>query len=356
MAQTPADKAGTTGQEETTRMTISNVPERAKQLTTIGVVAANNAFRKVERRIALAVVCIPTLGIIAAVLVSLKVGFSKLDMALLVGLYAAGAFGIEGGYHRLFSHRAFKASSGVRAMFVILGAISAQGPPIFWAAIHRRHHQYADREGDPHSPHVYPDGSNIRSLATRLWHSHVGWLFSHEITDWPRYVPDLIRDTALFKLNRFYFIWVALGLAFPAALAGVLTGSWTGALTGFLWGGPARIFLTHNITWAVNSICHVYGSRPFDTKDKSTNNAWLSLLSLGGSWHNNHHAYPTLAILTFKWWQIDLSGLLIRLLRVTGLAHDVGVPVKDPASSSVCGRKSPGRALHQQAEDERKVS
>src|SRR5207237_546614 len=104
-----------------------------------------------------------------------------------------------------------------------------------------------------------------------------------------------LRDKAIFRINRHYLVWPILGVAIPALLGGLLTGTWMGVLKGFLWGGMVRIFLAQQVTWAVNSIGHVYGRRPFEIEDRSTNNGWLALLSAGGSWHNNHHAFPTSA-------------------------------------------------------------
>jgi stearoyl-CoA desaturase (delta-9 desaturase) len=150
-------------------------------------------------------------------------------------------------------------------------------------------------------------------------------LFQYEVTDLAAYAPDLLRDRLVFNLNSFYPLWVLLGLALPAALGGLISGSWIGAATGCLWGGFVRAFLVHHATWSVNSLCHTFGSRPFETRDYSTNNPWLMLSSLGGSWHNNHHAFPHAALNALEWWQLDPSGWLIQILKALGLAWDVRV-------------------------------
>src|SRR5262249_33471325 len=145
--------------------------------------------------------------------------------------------------------------------------------------------------GDPHSPYLFSNGEQISSLWKGFWHSHLGWLFAGEVTDWGYFVPELLRDRLIFILSRFYFVWLLLGFAIPSAIGGVVTASWIGALKGFLWGGLVRIFLVHHVSWTIGSICHIYGSQPFETKDGSVNNAWLALLTVGDSWHNNHHAF-----------------------------------------------------------------
>ena len=289
-----------------------------------GVAAPSATYKKLERRIALIVVITPFLGFLAAIALLWGHGVHLVDLEILVGMYSLSAIGIGVGYHRHFSHRSFETNTVVRVILAVLGSFAAQGPVLYWAAIHRRHHKYSDQPGDPHSPHLHGEG--IRGLLRGLWHAHIGWLFVHEITDWHKYIPELLRDRVLFKVNQLYFVWVFIGLAVPTMLAAILTGTWTGAIEGFLWGGLVRIFLEHHATWSVNSICHVYGSRPFRTRDESRNNIWLALISFGESWHNNHHAFPASALHGLKWWQLDVCGLVIRMLRISRLAWNVRMP------------------------------
>jgi len=290
----------------------------------LGVTEANAAAEKFERRIAVVVVVTPFLGFIAAILLLWGHLIGGVELGILVGMYALTTIGIGVGFHRLFSHQSFQTNTAVGAMLAILGSMAAQGPVLFWAAIHRRHHAYSDRPGDPHSPHFHGEG--ILGMFRGLWHAHTGWLFVHEITDWSHWIPDLLRDRVLFKINQLYFVWVFVGLLIPAILGGVLTGTWMGAFYGLLWGGLVRIFLLHHATWSVNSITHFYGGRPFCTRDESRNNLFVALVAFGEGWHNNHHAFPNSAKHGLKWWQIDINAWVIRTLEMLGLAWDVKVP------------------------------
>jgi stearoyl-CoA desaturase (delta-9 desaturase) len=297
-----------------------------------GIAKANLPAQKFERAVALTVVITPFLGFIAAIVLFWDYALGPVALGLLISMYAATIIGIGVGFHRLFSHRAFKTNGVVRVILAILGSMAAQGPVLFWAATHRRHHAYSDQPGDPHSPHLHGDG--ISGLFRGLWHAHTGWLFVHEVTDWTHYIPDLLRDTILFKVNQLYFVWVFLGLLIPTILGGILTGTWVGAFQGFLWGGLVRTFLVHHITWSVNSITHVCGTRPFHSRDQSRNNILIALLAFGEGWHNNHHAFPSSARHGLEWWQIDWNGCVIRILEMIGLAWDVKVPTAHTLAES----------------------
>ncbi len=277
-----------------------------------------------QRALVLAAVWVPFIGFAFAVWSLWGRGVGPVELSLLAVMYAISVVGIEVGFHRYFSHGAFNAPPSVRYALAVAGSMAMQGPVMFWVAIHRRHHRFSDQPGDPHSPHLHGDGvaGTLRGLA----HAHIGWLFRHEDTDWRQYVPDLLRDRAIFDANMRYGSWVLLGLALPAAAGGLLQQSWAGVGQGFLWGGLVRIFLAHHATWSVNSICHWAGSRTFATRDRSTNNLWLALISLGGSWHHNHHAFPRSATTTIRWWQIDPSWWFIRGLAAAGLASNLRKP------------------------------
>ena len=289
-----------------------------------GAMLASETYAAAERRIAVIIVLTPFIGFLAAIYAFWGNGVTAIDMWLLVGMYVVSGLGIGVGYHRLCAHRSFETSSPLRALLAVWGSLAAEGPVLFWAAIHRRHHKFSDTEDDPHSPHFH--GPGIRGMLLGLWHAHVGWLFVHEVTDWVRYIPDLLRDRRLFWVNRFYFGWVALGLVVPAVLGGLISWSWMGALTGLLWGGLVRIFFVHHVTWSINSICHYYGSQPYVSRDEARNQPWLSILSLGESWHNNHHAFPNSADNQIHWWQLDICGRFIRALETGKLAWNVKAP------------------------------
>jgi len=280
------------------------------------------------RRLAYVTVGVPTLGVVAAVLFTLRYGFSRVDLALLVGMYAVTSLGVEGGFHRFFSHRSFAARPVMTSFWAIAGSMAAQGPVVFWVAIHRQHHAYTDRDGDPHSPR--PLGTGRLAPLRGLWHGHVGWLFRVRRQNWARLVPDLVRDPLVMRLNQYYFGWVLLGLVLPTLLGWLLTGTARGALGGLLWGGLARIFLLDHVTWTVNSLGHTLGNRPYRTRDGSGNVPSLVPLSVGGAWHNNHHARPSLAHNRHGFWQLDPTGTVIRVMDRLGLVSDVRYPDRKP--------------------------
>jgi stearoyl-CoA desaturase (Delta-9 desaturase) len=291
---------------------------------TPGVGVANPAARRMQRNIALAVVIIPFLGFIAAIAQLWLYGIGRLELGMLAGTYALSTLGITVGFHRYFAHRAFQTNTAMRVMLAILGSMAAQGPVLFWVATHRRHHAYSDRPGDPHSPQLH--GKGVLGLLRGLWHAHIGWFFSGELTSWAHYAPDLLRDRVLFRINQQYFIWVFAGLMLPAALGGLLSQTWVGVFSGFLWGGLVRMFIVNQVFWAVGSICHLVGSRPFETRDWSANNFWIALISFGEGLQNNHHAFPSSATHGLEWWQPDLSAWVIHTLARLGLIWDVKVP------------------------------
>jgi stearoyl-CoA desaturase (delta-9 desaturase) len=245
------------------------------------------------------------------------------DFLVLVISYVMIGTGVTVGFHRLLTHRSFKTSSLLRGVFAALGSAAAEGPVIDWVATHRKHHQYSDVEGDPHSPHV-GHGSGWRGAFGGLVHAHLGWVFSDmEVADEGRYAKDLLADPVVRFVDRTFLLWVIAGLAFPFGLGVALTGSVVGGLTAMLWGGAARIFLLHHATFSINSLCHFFGRRDYDTGDESRNLAWLAIPTWGEAWHNNHHAFPTSYRHGLKRWQIDPSAAVIRLLEMSGLAWDV---------------------------------
>lgn len=276
---------------------------------------------RLARRLAYVTVCVPAAGFAIAVAYLCRYGFTATDGVLLGAMYLVTALGVEGGLHRFFSHRAFAAGTAVTALWGVAGSMAAQGPIVFWVATHRIHHAFADTDRDPHSPRPIGDGRLARLRG--LWHGHAGWLFTVRRENWSRHVPDLLANRAVMKVNEFYFLWVLLGLALPTVLGGLLTWGVRGAVGGLLWGGLARIFLLDQVTWGVNSIGHTLGSRPYRTRDNSRNVAPLVPFSVGGSWHNNHHARPSLATNRHGFWQIDITGAFIRLLDLLGLVFDV---------------------------------
>jgi stearoyl-CoA desaturase (delta-9 desaturase) len=245
------------------------------------------------------------------------------DLLVMGITYLLTGLGVTVGYHRLFTHRSFKTGKAVRIVIGALGSAAIEGPVIEWVATHRQHHRFSDRPGDPHSPHV-GHGQGWRGALRGLVHAHLGWTFAGvERASSEHYAPDLLADPVVRFVDRMFPAWVVLGLAFPALLGLALTSTAAGALTGFLWGGAVRVFFLHHATFSINSICHFFGRRQFDTNDHSRNVRWLALPTLGEAWHNNHHAFPTSAVHGLGRWQPDPSAALIRGLELTGLAWDV---------------------------------
>jgi stearoyl-CoA desaturase (delta-9 desaturase) len=294
-----------------------------------GAIRPNERARRLARRVALVTVVLPFFGVVGAIILLWGKGVGWLELSLLAVMYAATITGIGVGFHRYVTHRAFQTNNALKTVLVILGSMAAEGPVLFWAATHRRHHSFSDREGDPHSPHLHGDGA-LNSLRG-FWHAHTRWMLSPEMTGLGYYTPDLLRDPVIFKLNQLYFVWVLAGLLLPAIVEGLWRRSWAGALYGLLWGGLVRIFMVHHASWSINSICHLYGSRPYQNRDRSSNNFLMALLSFGEGWHNNHHAFPSSAMHGLRWWEIDFSAYIIRTLEKLGLAWNV----KRPAAKAI---------------------
>ena len=286
------------------------------------------------RLVNLAAVTIPFAGLVVAIALLWGVAFNWVYLALLVGMYIVTASGISVGYHRLFTHRSFKTTRPMAAILAALGSMAVEGPVLQWVAVHRRHHQHSDGQDDPHSPHTH--GGGLWGIVRGMWHAHMGWLFQAHPRGLARYVQDLRQDPLVRRMSRLFPAWVILGLLIPAALGGLLTLSWTGVLLGFLWGGLVRILLVHHVTWSINSVCHIWGTRPFRSHDESRNNAIFGVLALGEGWHNNHHAFPTSARHGLHWWQFDVSYLIIWAMALVGLARDVRIPSPDRIAAKRC--------------------
>jgi stearoyl-CoA desaturase (delta-9 desaturase) len=245
------------------------------------------------------------------------------DLAVFAIMYVTTAGGITVGFHRHLTHRSFATSRPLRAALAVMGSAAIEGPVISWVADHRKHHAFSDREGDPHSPHV-GHGGGWRGALKGLLHAHVGWLFVHtERGAKDRYAPDLLADPVVRFVDRTFVLWALGGLAAAFGLGYAIGGSFYAALTGLLWGGAVRMLVVHHVTYSINSLCHFFGRRSFDTGDHSRNLLWLALPSLGESWHNNHHAFPTSAVHGLRRWQVDPSAAVIRILEAAGLVWDV---------------------------------
>jgi stearoyl-CoA desaturase (Delta-9 desaturase) len=306
---------------EVTELPVADPPAELPPIPT-----TRRASRAVRLATLLAIL-IPLLGVVAAPFFVWGWGFGWTDLGLLLGMYVFTALGITVGFHRLFVHRSFETYSWVKFIWAVLGSMAVQGSLFKWVALHRRHHQFSDTANDPHSPRH--EGHGVTALLKGFWHAHIGWFFQADPADLDRYVADLRQSRSLRIASYLFPLWIALGFVIPAVLGGVITLSWAGVWTGLIWGGLVRLFLVHHVTWSVNSACHLWGARPFKSDDESRNNVLFGILAMGEGWHNTHHAFPSSARHGLRWWQIDVSYGVIRLLKLCGLAWNVKLPSKE---------------------------
>jgi len=221
--------------------------------------------------------------------------------------WVSGSLGIGMSYHRLLTHRGYKTPKWVEYFLTVCATLALEGGPIFWVATHRIHHQFSDQEGDPHSP---IDGK---------WWAHMGWILTgksmhHDTTTLARYVPDLAKDKFHVWITKYHYVpIIVLGLILLAI----------GGLPFLMWGIFFRTVIGLHATWLVNSATHTWGSRRFETRDLSTNNWLVAILTFGEGWHNNHHAHPVSARHGLKWYEVDMNWYGIWALKKLGLARHV---------------------------------
>jgi len=299
---------------------------------------------RLERNVNIAAVVTPFLGLIVAATLLWDGFLGARDVAIFALMYALTAVGVTVGFHRLLTHRAFRTRAWLRYTLAVLGSMSLQGPVIDWVADHRKHHTFSDEEGDPHSPHAGA-GAGFRGMVRGLWHAHTGWLFeTHGQASSKRFARDLLEDPKMRAINRSFPLIALSSVLLPFLLGLALGGgALVAGLSALLWGGLVRIFIVHHITWSINSICHFFGRRRFDTDDHSTNVFWLALPSLGEAWHHNHHAFPQSACHGLRWYEVDPSGWLILALARVGLAWDVVRVTPERAREKLAGRVTGSR-------------
>lgn len=252
--------------------------------------------------IVLVVVIVPLLATVFAISLLWQRAVHPKDIVLLLSMYTITAMGVTVGFHRMLTHRSFRPHPVVKFLLLVFGSMALEGPALQWTATHTMHHALADREGDPHSP------------VEGFFHAHLGWMFKDREADPNVYARHLLTDPMILFVSRTFFVWVGLSLLIP-----FLIGGWSG----LLWGGLVRIFLTHHVTWSVNSVCHTFGKREFETPDRSRNEWLVGLLAFGEGWHNNHHAFPRSAFHGLHWWQVDFSSYIIWTLERVGLVKEV---------------------------------
>jgi stearoyl-CoA desaturase (delta-9 desaturase) len=277
-----------------------------------------------ERTLVAVFVVVPLLALLAAIPLAWGWGLGWHDIVIAVVFYFVSGFGVTVGFHRLFTHGSFRATPALRTGLAIAGSLALEMGVIDWVATHRRHHKYADRAGDPHSPWRF--GSDWKALTKGLLHAHVGWLFDRERTSAERFCPDLLAEPAIKKVHERFELLVAVSLLAPALVGGLWSMSWQGALTAFFWGSLVRIALLHHVTWSINSICHTFGDEEFEVRDKSRNVGWLAVLSMGESWHNLHHSDPSCARHGALPGQVDPSARVIWIFEKLGWVTDVKWP------------------------------
>lgn len=272
-----------------------------------------------------AVIVVPFLAFLVAVVLLWGYAVSVTDLVLMFVMYVVTTLGITVGFHRMLTHRSFEAKPWVRTCITIAGTLAIEGKPSSWVADHRRHHAYSDQAGDPHSPHVHFENDGFFGTLKGFWHAHIGWLVTEGSSSLKRYTPDLLKDRMVMRLDKLFPLFLLFTLLIPFALGVLITGKWWGGVTALLWAGGVRMFLTHHLTWSVNSICHMFGRRPFEANDRSTNNWLLALPTMGEAWHHNHHTFPLSAYHGLRRWQraMDPSGWVIWTLEKLGLVWNV---------------------------------
>ena len=229
--------------------------------------------------------------------------------AMLVGNWIVGSLGVGLGWHRLLTHRGFKASKWLEYTLSIFATMSVQDPPNNWIATHRMHHAFTDTDKDPHS------------IKPGFWWAQIGWIIwgaaqDHDATTLQRFIPDLLKDKWHTVISRYFYVPIIV-----SALILFAIGGWTMVV----WGVFARVVVGWHTTWFVNSLAHIYGPRPYDTGDNSTNNWFVAILTFGEGWHNNHHMSPTSARHGIEWYQFDMNWIAICVLEKLGWARDIRV-------------------------------
>lgn len=297
------------------------------------LIAASDSIRAIKRRFILTLCSISLLGLGVAIAQIYHSEVTILSLSIFLLMYGLCGLGITVGFHRYFAHRTFKTLRPVEIFLAIIGSMSAQGSVVAWVSVHRCHHQHSDEIGDPHSPHLH--GDSVKGRWEGFWHSHLGWLLDDKLPNSMIFAKDIIQDPVMVKINRLYVFWIVLGILIPSFLEGILTWSWYGAFQGLIWGGIARLFFSFHGGYTINSIAHLFGERPFISKDQSRNNFWLALPTLGEGWHNNHHAFPNSARFGLRWWEIDLGYGFIWLLERFGLIWDIKVPSSDIITAKI---------------------
>lgn len=309
-----AETNSATGQQESS----------AKESLAKAIVQLNPASARAKKVVALVTIGIPAVGFAVAVYLMVSGHAGLTDYVLFSVFYAIQMFGITIGFHRYVAHKSFKTSRFFEGVLMISGSMALEGPLLFWVSTHRRHHRYADDEGDPHSPNL--SGRTFGGKLKGLWYAHIPWMLSDQESRAVVFAPDVLRDRRLYSYNRSYPIWGLIGLLAPAAIGEMVGGSFAAAFSGFIFGGLARVFVANQAAWCVGSISHMIGSRPFANRDDSANNWPVAFFTFGEGLQNNHHAFPGAYRHGMRWWEPDLSGWVIAGLAKANIVWDLHMP------------------------------
>ena len=294
-------------------------------LPTMGTEEGQPELKTAAQQIMLALfIAVPFLALLAAVPLAWGWGLSWRDIGLAVVMYAITGHGVTVGFHRCFTHHSFRAARWLRIIMAVCGSMAIEGPVINWVADHRKHHRFSDKDGDPHSPWRY--GQSVAALTKGFMYSHIGWLFDVEQTSKTKYAPDLCKDRDIERVQHTFGLWVVVSMLTPPLIGGLWSMSWHGALTAFFWGSLVRVALLHHLTFAINSVCHITGRRPYKSRDRSGNVWWLALPSMGEAWHNFHHAEPRSARHGVGRLEIDTSAMIIKVMEKLHWISDVRWP------------------------------
>jgi stearoyl-CoA desaturase (delta-9 desaturase) len=263
-------------------------------------------------------------GSIAGAVWAFTQGLGWVEWSLFALMYALTTLGIGVGVHRMLVHRSFKCSLPVKFFFCAIGQMACQGSLLKWVGNHRRHHLYADHVGDPHSPYVDGKGFAIARKLKGWLHAHNGWLFDDTITDNSVYAKDMLADPMVMMFTRTRWFWYFLSMVGIPGAWGYAFGGWHAMWGTILFSGFFRTYLVVMTSVAVGSVCHRVGYRRFDeTKDESTNQLLMAVITFGEGLHNNHHRFPRDAYISHAWYEFDLNGLIILGLQKLGLVFDV---------------------------------
>ncbi|AOI68047.1 acyl-CoA desaturase [Burkholderia ubonensis] len=305
---------------------------------TLGIAAKRRVIddpyiHRLQRRHFILFDVLPCFGTLAALawLFARPIGWP--EFVAFLTMWTFSGLGISSGYHRLFAHKSYTATRGTRIALAIAGSMAGQGGLISWVAMHRRHHERGDQEGDMHSPNLH--GPGWRGKLRGFLHAHFTWMIAHPYPNVVHYAPDLVRDSTMSYVSRHYYRWVVLGFIMPAVFCALVEWSWTGLASGFLWGGMVRMFVLEQGIWSLNSFCHLVGKRSFATRDQSRNIGWLAPFIFGESWHHNHHAFPGSASFGLRWYRVDPGYWFIRMLGLLGLAKEIKVPAREQVEMRV---------------------